>query len=72
MGGVIIILGHSRPVCYHGDIVLLQHSGVDDSAQQAAISDGVLLPLKALVLKLTVNQQELTPQRLKLLPLGGA
>lgn len=59
-------------VCYHGDTVLLQRRGVDDSPQQTAVSDSVLLTFETLVLQLTVDQQQLTPQRLKLLPLGGA
>lgn len=59
-------------VCYHGDTVLLQRGGVDDLPQQTAVSDSVLLAFETLVLQLTVDQQQLTPQRLKLLPLGGA
>lgn len=59
-------------VSYHGDRLLLQGRGVDDAAQQASVSDGVLLPLKAFVLKLAVDQQQLTLQSLELLPLGGA
>lgn len=57
---------------YHGNTVLLQRSGADDSSQQTAVSDGVLLAFESLVQQLTVDQQQLTPQRLKLLPLGGA
>lgn len=57
---------------YHGNTVLLQRSGVDDSSQQAAVSDGVLLAFESLVQQLTVDQQQLTPRRLKLLPQGGA
>lgn len=56
---------------YHGDALLLQRGGVDDAPQQPAVSDGVLLPLEALVLQLTVHQQQLAAQRIKLLPLGG-
>lgn len=55
--------------CYHGDRLLLQRRGVDDPTQQAAVPDGVLLALEALVLKPAVDQQQLAP--LKLLPLGG-
>lgn len=56
--------------CYHGDVVLLQYRGVDDSPQQTTVSDGVLLPFETFVLKLTVDQQQLTPQRLKLIHRG--
>lgn len=59
-------------LCYHGYTLLLQRGGVDDPPQKPAVSDGVLLPLKTLVLQLTVDQQQLAAQRLKLLPLGGA
>lgn len=59
-------------VRYHGDGLLLQRCGVDDSPQQAAVPDGVLLTFETLVLQLTVDQQQLAPQSLKLLPLGGA
>lgn len=59
-------------MCYHGSALLLQRCGVDDPPQQPAVSDGVLLPLEALVLKLSVDEQQLIGQRLKLLLLGGA
>lgn len=52
--------------------MLLQRGGADDSPQQAAVSDGVLLAFETLVLQLTVDQQQLAPEGLKLLPLGGA
>ena len=51
---------------YHGDVLLLQRGGVDDASQQAAVPDGVLLPLVALVLQLAVQQQQLAAQRLQL------
>lgn len=57
---------------YHGHALLLQRGGIDDSSQEPAVSDGVLLPLEALVLQLAVHQQQLAAQGLKLLPLGGA
>lgn len=59
-------------MCYHSYAVLLQRGGADDSPQQTAVSDGVLLTFETFVLQLTVDKQQLTPQRLKLLPLGGA
>ncbi len=37
-------------VCYHGDTVLFQRGGVDDSPQQTAVSDGVLLTFEPFVL----------------------
>lgn len=42
-------------LCYHGYTLLLQRGGVDDPPQKPAVSDGVLLPLKTLVLQLTVD-----------------
>lgn len=47
---------------YHGDALLLQRRGVDDAPQQPTVPDGVLLPLEALVLQLTVHQQQLAAQ----------
>lgn len=61
-----------RAQCYHGHALLLQRGGVDDSSQEPAVPDGVLLPLEALVLQLAVHQQQLAAQGRKLLPLGGA
>lgn len=59
-------------MCYHGSALLLQCCRVDDPPQQPAVSDGVLLPLEALVLELSMDEQQLIGQRLKLLLLGGA
>lgn len=41
---------------YHGVVLLLQRSGVDDAAKEAAVADRVLLPLVALKQQLVVQQ----------------
>lgn len=51
---------------YHSVVLLLQGSGVDDASEEASVTDGVLLPLVALVQQLVVQQEQLAAQRVKL------
>lgn len=51
----------------HGVVLLLQRSGVDDASEEAAVANGVLLPLVALVQQLVVQEEQLAAQRVKLI-----
>lgn len=50
----------------HSVVLLLQGSGVDDASEEASVTDGVLLPLVALIQQLVVQQEQLAAQRVKL------
>lgn len=51
----------------HGIVLLLQRGGVDDASEEAAVADGVLLPLVALKQQLVVQQEQLAAQRVELI-----
>lgn len=52
---------------HHGVVLLLQRSGVDDTAEQAAVAQCVLLSFVPLIQQMVVQEQQLTAQKRQLI-----